>query len=137
MGFLCILPITTRTKQTVDQLICIMQLSWLKRDPCSTATKTGMYIRKTKLRSQGFCTFFWSTSAMYFATSAQQTSLSAFSSGISIENSSSRAIMSSTLSKLSRFKSFWKSAVSVTYKMGRSSRTVWVIQQYFEVCTHE
>lgn len=32
-----------------------------------------------------------------------------------MENSSSRAITSSTLSKLSRFKSFWKSAVSVTY----------------------
>lgn len=43
---------------------------------------------------------------MYFATSAQQVSLSAFSSGISKENSSSNAITSSTLSKLSRHKSF-------------------------------
>lgn len=53
--------------------------------------------------------------AMNLATSAQQASLSASSSGISMENSCSTAITSSTLSKLSRDKSFWKSAVSVTW----------------------
>lgn len=57
--------------------------------------------------------------AMNFATSAQHVSLSASSSGISMENSSSIAITSSTLSKLSSDKSFWKSAVSVTYFNGQ------------------
>jgi hypothetical protein len=53
---------------------------------------------------------------MYLATSAQQVSLSALSSGISTENSCSKAITSSTRSKLSKLRSFWKSAVSVTCK---------------------
>src|SRR6185312_8935464 len=53
---------------------------------------------------------------IYFATSAQQVSLSALSSGISMENSCSKAITSSTRSKLSKLRSFWKSAVSVTCK---------------------
>nr|GMC55484.1 hypothetical protein Iba_chr01eCG7860 [Ipomoea batatas] len=60
---------------------------------------------------------FRSATEMYLATSAQHLSLSASSSGISMENSCSKAITSSTLSKLSRLKSFWKSALSVTCKM--------------------
>lgn len=60
--------------------------------------------------------FFSAPEMIYWATSAQHLSLSASSSGISIENSCSKAMTSSTLSKLSRLKSFWKSALSVTYK---------------------
>ena len=62
----------------------------------------------------GFTIFCSPPETIYFATSAQQVSLSAFSSGISRENSSSKAMTSSTLSKLSRDKSFWKSAAAVT-----------------------
>nr|GMC53221.1 pentatricopeptide repeat-containing protein At4g16390, chloroplastic [Ipomoea batatas] len=60
-----------------------------------------------------FSETFRSATEMYLATSAQHLSLSASSSGISMENSCSKAITSSTLSKLSRLKSFWKSALSV------------------------
>ncbi|CAL1385347.1 unnamed protein product [Linum trigynum] len=45
--------------------------------------------------------------------------LSASLSGISNPNSSSRAITISTVSKLSRPRSFWKWAFGVTYNIGK------------------
>lgn len=72
----------------------------------------------------GFTIFCSPPETIYFATSAQQVSLSAFSSGISKENSSSKAMTSSTLSKLSRDKSFWKSAAAVTCFRGQMKSTL-------------
>lgn len=53
---------------------------------------------------------------MYSMASLQESILSASKSGISSLNSSSRAITSSTLSKLSKPRSFWKCTSGVTCK---------------------
>lgn len=59
---------------------------------------------------------------MYVIASSQDSILSASLSGISMANSSSMAITSSTVSRLSRPRSFWNTAAGVIYKGARDTK---------------